>query len=95
MIQFVPAILSSDIDKNWEAVSNDKIRQQKEIIIFHYNTYLSDISRLSERLSASADIQKLVQKSDSKKLFEELIQINPDDKYQIEIYNTRLELLAF
>lgn len=95
LIQFVPAILSSDIDKNWEAVSNDKIRQQKEIIIFHYNTYLSDISRLSERLSASADIQKLVQKSDSKKLFEELIQINPDDKYQIEIYNTRLELLAF
>lgn len=95
LIELIPALLMSDIDKNWETVSNDKIRQQKEVIISHYNSYLSDISNLSEKLTGSSDIQKLVQKSDSKKLFEELLRINPDDKYQIEIYNTRLELLAF
>lgn len=95
LIQLIPSLLRSDIDKNWESVSNDKIHKQKETILNIYDSYLSDVNSLSGKLTTSQDIQKFVQRSDSKKLFEELLRINPGNEYQIEIYNTRLELLAF
>lgn len=72
-----------------------KTLQQKEVILNLYNSYLSDLNILSQKILSSQDINRQIQRSDSKKLFEEIIKLNIENNYQVEIYNTRLELLAF
>lgn len=95
VIRFFSGYVSSGIDSNWDSVSSEKINKQKEIILNLYGGYCEDISNLSKLITESPEILKQIQRSDSKKLFEEILKLNINKNYQVEIYNTRLELLAF
>jgi nitrogen fixation/metabolism regulation signal transduction histidine kinase len=95
IIQYFSLYIKSSITQNWDEISNEKNARQSEISVNLFNSYQSDLNKLSEIISSAPDMVKQVQKSDSKKLFEELLKLNLDNSYQVEIYNTRLELLAF
>ncbi|HMS65126.1 MAG TPA: ATP-binding protein [Ignavibacteria bacterium] len=95
IIQIFTGYLKSGIDNNWEAISLEKTAEQKAVITDLYNSYQNDVDNLSNEIAASPEILKQIQRSDPKKLFEELLKLNTGNNYQIEIYNTRLELLAF
>ncbi|MDQ3020475.1 MAG: ATP-binding protein [Bacteroidota bacterium] len=93
--QYFSSYIKSNITQNWNEIASEKISQQTGIIQDLFDNYQSDVNKLSESISSNPDIVRQVQKSESKKLFEELLNLNSDNSYQIEIYNTRLELLAF
>lgn len=95
VIHFASEYINSNITQNWDKISAEKTSQQKEIVINLFGNYQSDVLKLSESICSNPDIVKQVQRSDSKKLFEELLKLNLDNSYQIEIFNTRLELLSF
>ncbi|MEO8663848.1 MAG: ATP-binding protein [Ignavibacteria bacterium] len=95
VIHFFSDYLKSNIDKNWNEISNEKNIQHASIVTTLFNENQTDLNNLSETLTSNPDIVKQVQRSDSKKLFEEILKININGNYQLEIYNTRLELLAF
>jgi len=94
-IQLFSGFLKSKVENDWTDISDKQIFHQKEVILNSYNLYLSDVNNFSNRIASSQDILKQIQRSDSKKLFEEIIKLNLENNYQLEIYNTRLELLAF
>lgn len=87
--------IKSNITQNWNEIYHEKTSLQSKTVINLFNEFQSDLNKFSEGLTSNPDVLKQVQRSDSKKLFEELLKLNLDDKYQVEIYNTRLELLAF
>ncbi|MBK8550050.1 MAG: hypothetical protein IPL53_02910 [Ignavibacteria bacterium] len=95
VIHFFSDYIKSNITQNWNAIYNEKTSRQKETVISSFSEFQSDLNNFSERLTSNSDVLRQVQRSDSKKLFEELLKLNLDKKYQVEIYNTRLELLAF
>ena len=94
-VKLISDYIKSNANQNWEEIYNEKIAHQKEIISNLFNSYQSDVNDLSERISGSPDIIKLLQRGDQKKLFEEPLKLNLDNSYQVEIYNTRLELIVF
>ena len=95
VIHFFSGYIKLNISKNWNEISVEKELQQNKVVTDLFNEYQTDVNNLSEKLANNPDLQKPVQKSDPKKLFEELLKINLDNNYQVEIYNTWLELLAF
>ena len=95
LIQLFSGYMKSSVDKNWDEISKEKTEEQKSVILKLYDSYQKDIFKLSNEITSSPDILKQIQRSESKKLFEEILKLNADNNYQIEIYNTRLELLAF
>ncbi|MEO8399670.1 MAG: hypothetical protein ABI550_07645, partial [Ignavibacteriaceae bacterium] len=95
IIYFLSDYIKTSSTANWNEIANEKDSQQNKIITSLFNDYQSNLNNLSENLVSNQDIEKHIQKSDSKKLFEELIRINLDNNYEVEIYNLRLELLAF
>ncbi|MEO6695045.1 MAG: ATP-binding protein [Ignavibacteria bacterium] len=88
-------IVKNSADKNWDEIYNEQIVRQKEIILNLFNSYQSEVNDLSEKISTSNEVIKLLQKGDQKKLFEEPLKLNLDNSYQVEIYNTRLEMITF
>lgn len=95
VIHFLSGYIESNINKNWTEIESEKITEQTGIATALFNDYQNKLNELSENFTANPDIRKYVQRSDSKRLFEELFIYNLDNNYQVEIYNTRLELLAF
>ncbi len=95
VINLFSEYIKSNISQNWDDISKEKTSEQTGIIENLFNDYQSSLDNLSTKISTNPDVIKQVQKSDSKKLFEEILKENLDNDYQVEIYNTRLELLAF
>ncbi len=95
VIHFFSDYIKSNVAQNWNDISSEKTSLQSGIALNLFNEFQSDLNNVSVQLSSNPDLVKQIQRSDSRKLFEELFKLNLDDKYHIEIYNTRLELLAF
>lgn len=95
VIHFFSGYIKLNISDSWNEISAEKDQQQSIVVSNLFNEYQSDVNNLSEKLTSNPELQKQVQRSDPKKLFEELFKFNLDNNYQVEIYNTWLELLAF
>ncbi|MEZ4822918.1 MAG: hypothetical protein R2942_11045 [Ignavibacteria bacterium] len=87
--------IQSNINSNWKDIESEKISEQSGIASGLFNDYQFKLNELSENFTQNTSLLKYVQRSDSKRLFEELFKYNLDNNFQVEIYNTRLELLAF
>lgn len=94
-VNYVSSYIKSSAEKSWETISAENTEVQKDMVLKLFNGYQSDLINLSDRISGSSDFRKYIQRSDSKKLFEEVINLNTGNDYQVEIYNSRLEILAF
>lgn len=95
VIQLLTGYIQSNISNNWKEIESEKINEQSGIATGLFNDYQFRLNELSENFTQNTGILKYVQRSDSKRLFEELFKYKLDNDFQIEIYNTRLELLAF
>lgn len=95
VIHFFSGYIKLNVSENWNDISVERNQQQSKVVSDLFNEYQSDVNNLSEKLVNNPDLQKQVQRSDPKKLFEELFKFKLDNNYQVEIYNTWLELLAF
>ncbi|MCB0728415.1 MAG: HAMP domain-containing protein [Ignavibacteriae bacterium] len=95
VIQLLTGYIQSNINSNWKDIESEKISEQSGIASGLFNDYQFKLNELSENFTQNTSLLKYVQRSDSKRLFEELFKYNLDNNFQVEIYNTRLELLAF
>ena len=95
VIHFFSGYIKLNVQKSWNEISVEKDQQQSRVVSDLFNEYQSDVNNLSDKLTNNPDLRRQVQRSDPKKLFEELFKFNLDNNYQVEIYNTWLELLAF
>ena len=75
LIQLFSGYMKSSVDKNWDEISKEKTEEQKSVILKLYDSYQKDIFKLSNEITSSPDILKQIQRSESKKLFEEIEQI--------------------
>ena len=95
VIHFLSGYIQSNISSNWNDIESEKKTEQSRIATGLFNDYQYKLNELADNFTNNPDILKYVQRSDSKRLFEELFKYNLDNNFQVEIYNTRLELLAF
>ena len=95
VIHLFSSYIQSNIAQNWNEISTEKNTEQSRIVLNSFNEFQKGLNDITEKIISDQDLVKQIQRSDSKKLFEQVLKLNLDDNYQIEIYNTRLELLAF
>ena len=72
VIHFFSGYIKSNIQKSWNEISVEKDQQQSRVVSDLFNEYQSDVNNLSEKLTNNPDLRRQVQRSDPKKLFEEL-----------------------
>jgi len=87
--------IKSETEKNWDEISKEKNEQRVQIVNRLFLSDLDNLNELSNNISKNSEIIDLIRKSESKKLFETLINLKLSNNTQYEFYNSRLELLAF
>ncbi len=95
IIFFLSNYIKSSSASNWSELEKEKNAERYNTALSQFNSYESELIAVSDNLANDPELVKQVQKSDSKKLFESLFKKKLNEEYQVEFYNTRLELLAF
>ena len=94
-IHFASIYTRENSEKEWETISRESNGKNKELCVSMFDQYQNSLLSLSNDLSANPDIKRNLDRNDSKKLFEEFLNLKLDRSLQIELYNSKLELLAF
>ena len=95
VIHFASIYIRENSEREWETISRESNGKNKELCVSKFDQYQNSILSLSNELSANSDIKRNLDRNDSKKLFEEFLNLKLDNSLQIELYNSKLELLAF
>lgn len=85
----------NDIERNWENISKnkyDEIKSASENLLFDYEDKLSVFT---SRLLSNKKLISYINTQNIKKAYENLNEQEDISKYNIEIYNQRLELILF
>lgn len=94
-IHFASIYTRENSEKEWETISRESNGKNKELCVSMFDQYQNSLLSLSNDLSSNSDIKRNLDRNDSKKLFEEFLNLKLDKSLQIELYNSKLELLAF
>ncbi len=95
VIHIAAVYIRDNSEKEWDTISRESNSRNREYCISIFDLYQSTLQRLSNELIESPNIKRNLGRDDSKKLFEEFLNLNIDKTIQIEAYNSKLELLAF
>jgi two-component system nitrogen regulation sensor histidine kinase NtrY len=95
VIHFASIYIRENSEREWETISRESNGKNKELCVSKFDQYQNSILSLSNELSVNPDIKRNLDRNDSKKLFEEFLNLKLDNSLQIELYNSKLELLAF
>ncbi|MEO8447670.1 MAG: hypothetical protein ABI528_09255, partial [bacterium] len=79
VIHFFSGYIKLNIQQSWNEISVEKDQQQSRVVSDLFNEYQTDVNNLSEKLTNNPDLRRQVQRSDPKKLFEELFKFNLDN----------------
>jgi len=93
--RYITDYIKSETTKNWNEISTEYNDIRIQTVLKLFNSNLNDLKNISVKISADQEIVKLILKSDSKKLFESLLDLKTGKNTHIEFYNSRLEPLAF
>jgi len=93
--KYITDYIKSETTENWNDISAEYNDKRIQTVRKLFNSNLNDLNNFSLKISADPEIVKLILKSDTKKLFESLLNLKTGNNTHIEFYNSRLEPLAF
>jgi len=92
---FISVYFDKNIVDNWESISADKNKFISEECINLFNGYQSQTSALSSELTKNKKLVSAFSSQNARKAYEYLLESNKINDYNIEIYNSRLDLFIF
>ena len=95
LIKLISNHIIAHVDDDWNEILTEKTITQKEICTRLFNSYQNEISEYSDKISNNDKIRKYIISNDVKKIYDTIFKLNLPSSVQLEIYNTRLELLVF
>jgi nitrogen fixation/metabolism regulation signal transduction histidine kinase len=95
VIHFASSFIRDNSEREWETISRESNGKNRELCVSMFDQYQNSLLQLSNELTESPDIRRNLGRNDSKKLFEEFLNLKLDNSLQVEAYNSKLELLAF
>ncbi len=94
-ITFVAGYIRDKADTEWEVISREINHKNKEFALKEFEREQKSLLKVSEELSQNQNIRRSTTRNDARKLFEELLSMEIGNQYSVEIYNGKLDLLAF
>ncbi len=91
----IEGYFQNTINTDWERISTDKNSIIKNESISLFNYYQSKTYDYAEKLSKNKKLESYIAVQNSKKAYESLFEVEDIDNYNVEIYNSRLELFLF
>jgi signal transduction histidine kinase len=91
----IAGYFQNTINTDWERISADKNAAIKNESISLFNFYQAKTYDFAEKLSKNKKLASYLSVQNSKKAYESLFEVDDIDNYNIEIYNSRLELFLF
>ncbi|CAN5658447.1 hypothetical protein BH10BAC5_BH10BAC5_04560 [soil metagenome] len=91
----VSNFIISSSEKNFSEVSSVKLEKETKEINEIYYKYQSELLNSVKAISESKNFTKALSQSENKKVFDELLKFPFSENIQSEVYNKRLELVAF
>ncbi len=92
---FIDDYFKNKIDKNWDQISAEKTNIVKEDCINLFKDYQDETSEFSSEIINNKKNLTLLIAQNTKKAYESLFEIEKISNYNIEVYNSRLELFLF
>ena len=94
-VHFSALYVKDNSIKEFDSISRETNTANKEYCIGLFDKTQKDLVSFAGELASGESIRRSIERNDIRKLFEEIMLANADNSYQIEVYNSKLELLAF
>jgi len=95
VVKILSLYFTSSIDENWTEIKSEKIIYQDKICLSIYENYLKITKDYSQIIRENLDLRKHLTNNEQKKLYEKLLEVKLPDNYEVEIYNKRLDMVAY
>lgn len=86
---------SESINSNWDAISSEKKQEINKECASYFNSYQNNISQFSYQLVKDKKLTSALLSLNTKKSYESLYLVDNISNYNIEYYNSRLELAVY
>jgi nitrogen fixation/metabolism regulation signal transduction histidine kinase len=83
------------IEKNWDSISLEKTTQIKDDCLGIFNNYQNQVSQFSTDVLKNKKLTAAISAQNTRKAYEYLLETENLQGYNVEIYNSRLELFLF
>jgi two-component system nitrogen regulation sensor histidine kinase NtrY len=87
--------MESRVDDDWESIYKEKTDYDVKTVSSLFNSYQQNLETQSDYISWNKSIRQSLTKNENKKVFDEVENLKIDPLYHLEIYNSRLELVAY
>ncbi|MBN1634516.1 MAG: HAMP domain-containing protein [Ignavibacteria bacterium] len=94
-VQIISNYVAGNTDDNWDEILENNIRSSSETCISVFERYQNKLSEISSRISENPDVTARTENGDGTGLYEIIRKMHLDDDVPYEIYDKRLNLLAF
>lgn len=95
IIEIFTSYLKVHMDDDWEEISTEKMQSHEALVLNLFSLYQSNTAQFSDALVSNPSLRRNVTNNDSRQVFDMVLNAESDPAYQVEIYNKRLELLAY
>jgi signal transduction histidine kinase len=95
IIEIFTSYLKVHMDDDWNEISAEKMQSHEALVLNLFNVYQNNTSQFSDALVKNSSLRRNVTNNDSRQVFDIILNTESDPAYQVEIYNKRLELLAY
>lgn len=95
IVRFASDYVREKSESSWEEIRRESEDRNRELALSMLRDEQNSLALLSNELAENQNIKRSLARGDSRKLFEEFFSHSPQRKLQVEIYNSKLEQLAY
>lgn len=95
LVHIAATFIKESAEHDWQAIRNETNAANRQISIDIFRKFQASLLTTADGLAASESLRKNLERNDSRKLFEELLKNPSAGSVQTEIYNSKLDLIAF
>lgn len=95
LINLVSSFLENKVSDDWGVIYQERTREQIQTAEMLFNSYQQSLEKFSDEISWNKSLRENLTSNDSKKIFDDVLNLTLPTGYHIEIYNSRLELISY
>lgn len=95
LVEIASNFMESRVDDDWQSIYNEKSDYDINTVSSLFNSFQQSLEAQSDNIAWNKAIRQSLTRNENKKVFDEVENLKIDPSYHLEVYNSRLELVAY
>ncbi|MCB0725022.1 MAG: HAMP domain-containing protein [Ignavibacteriae bacterium] len=95
LIDVASDFMENRLDNDWQDIYKEKTDLEIQTVSSLFTSYQQTLESISDNITWNKSLRQSLTRNETKKVFEEIENLNIGSSYNVEVYNSRLELVAY